>query len=92
MVRRDGDRGTVGAAILMPWWIRNYLIFERFVPLSTAGGMTLWIGIQPGGQWIPAPQRLLAPELEMARLAGAEAWAWIAAHPGQYVYDCLITS
>jgi hypothetical protein len=78
------------AAVLTPWWIRNYLIFDRFVPLTTAGGMTLWIGIQPGGQWIPAPQRLLAPELEMSRLAGSEAWAWIKAHPGQYVYDCLI--
>ena len=78
------------AAVLMPWWIRNYLIFDRFVPLTTAGGMTLWIGIQPGGQWIPAPQRLLAPELEMARLAGSEAWAWIMQHPGQYLYDCLI--
>jgi len=77
-------------AVLMPWWIRNYLLFERFVPLTTASGMTLWIGIQPGGQWVPAPQRLLAPELEMSRLAGLEAWTWIKAHPGHYVYDCLI--
>jgi hypothetical protein len=77
-------------AVLMPWWIRNYILFDRFVPLTTASGMTLWIGIQPGGQWIPAPERLLAPELEMSRLAGTEAWAWIKAHPGQYVYDCLI--
>ena len=78
------------AAVLTPWWIRNYLLFDRFVPLTTASGLTLWIGIQPGGQWVPAPERLLAPELEMSRLAGAEAWAWMKAHPGQYVYDCLI--
>ena len=78
------------AVVLTPWWIRNYLLFDRFVPLTTASGLTLWIGIQPGGQWIPAPERLLAPELELSRLAGAEAWAWIKAHPGQYVYDCLI--
>jgi 4-amino-4-deoxy-L-arabinose transferase-like glycosyltransferase len=77
-------------AVLIPWWIRNYLLFDTFVPLTTASGLTLWIGIQPGGQWVPAPQRLLGPELEMSRLAGAEAWAWIKAHPGQYVYDCLV--
>ena len=74
---------------MTPWWIRNYLIFDSFVPLTTATGMTWWIGIQPGGRWVPAPERLLAPELEMSRLAATEAWAWVRAHPTEYLADCI---
>lgn len=82
---------AAGACMLcmLPWWVRNYLVFDAFVPLTTATGMTWWIGIQPSGRWIPAPDRLLAPELEMSRLAAAEAWAWVSAHPVEYIADCL---
>jgi len=38
----------IGVAILVgPWWIRNYTVFNRFVPFSTEGGVSLWIGLNP---------------------------------------------
>lgn len=30
--------------IFAPWWIRNYQVFDRFVPLSTNGGFNFWLG------------------------------------------------
>ena len=29
--------------IFSPWWIRNYKVFDRFVPLSTNGGFNFWL-------------------------------------------------
>lgn len=29
-------------AVIAPWWLRNYEIYNEFVPLSTMGGFTLW--------------------------------------------------
>ncbi len=36
----------VGTALLvvLPWTVRNYLVFETFVPVSTAGALNLWQG------------------------------------------------
>ena len=35
------------ALTLTPWMIRNYLIFDRFVPLTTKGGLSLWTANNP---------------------------------------------
>lgn len=32
------------AALLSPWWIRNYIIFDAFVPFSTSSGMNFYLG------------------------------------------------
>ena len=37
--------GTVLA--LLPWWIRNYVDFHRFIPLSTEAGNPLLAGVSP---------------------------------------------
>lgn len=29
--------------IFSPWWIRNYKVFDKFVPLSTNGGFNFWL-------------------------------------------------
>jgi hypothetical protein len=29
---------------IMPWTIRNFVVFERFVPISTGGGKALYVG------------------------------------------------
>ena len=35
-----------GAALLvvLPWTVRNYIVFDAFVPVSTAGALNLWQG------------------------------------------------
>jgi 4-amino-4-deoxy-L-arabinose transferase-like glycosyltransferase len=38
------------ALVIAPWTVRNYQLFDRFVPISTGGGKALYIGTNlPGG-------------------------------------------
>jgi 4-amino-4-deoxy-L-arabinose transferase-like glycosyltransferase len=32
------------ALVVLPWTVRNYLVFDAFVPVSTAGALNLWQG------------------------------------------------
>ena len=44
----------VAIAILAPWTIRNYIVFDRFVPISTNGGFNFWRGnndVTTGSPW-----------------------------------------
>lgn len=38
---------VAGAAILMPWIIRNYQVFDAFVPMTTTSGANFWQGSSP---------------------------------------------
>ncbi len=51
--RRGGWRGGALATVLLllaflvpvlPWTVRNYVVLDRFVPLSTGGGKALYVG------------------------------------------------
>ncbi len=75
-------------AVMLPWWLRNAIVFGAFVPLTSAGPISLWIGNNPGatGNWLPPP--VAAPgatELGYGRQAGAVAREWIAQHPAEFV-------
>ncbi len=37
----------VGVCIVLPWVVRNYQIFDAFVPMTTASGSNLWQGNSP---------------------------------------------
>ena len=79
-------------AIMMPWWIRNAVLFGAFVPLTTSGGLALWVGAQPDGGMVwklPPPQWSLAGEVGYSRLAAAEAMRIIADDPLGYLARCL---
>jgi hypothetical protein len=79
--------------VIMPWWIRNALAFGEFVPLTSSGGLALWVGAQPGGGVVwQAPPRdwWTLGEMEAARVAAAEAWRTIFADPLGYLARCLI--
>ncbi|MCG2724954.1 MAG: hypothetical protein L6420_01640 [Elusimicrobia bacterium] len=55
-----------------PWWIRNYNVFNKFVPFSTEGGYTLWVGSNPladGGGDCPHSN----PPIELGEL-GMDKW------------------
>jgi 4-amino-4-deoxy-L-arabinose transferase-like glycosyltransferase len=56
LFRRVGLIKTVGRAALVavaaalviaPWAVRNHRVFDAFVPISTNGGVNLWIGNNP---------------------------------------------
>ncbi len=79
-------------AILLPWWIRNALIFGAFVPLTSAGGYGLWIGNNPGatGHWMrPPPQLYGMGEIAFGKAAAAIAIDWIVQHPMDFVRNTL---
>ena len=88
-VLATGLRGAVIAAfVMLPWWIRNWLLFHAFVPLTTASGASLWIGNNPEatGNWEPPPPALKGiPELAYGRRIQTIAVAWMTSHPADFV-------
>lgn len=80
--------GLVALLVLLPWWVRNGIVFHAFVPLTTASGASLWIGNNPDatGNWEPPPVALKGvPELAYGKRIAAIAIAWIEAHPAAFV-------
>ena len=81
---------AVTTLTLLPWWIRNWLVFHAFVPLTTAGPSGLWIGVASPAGWVQLPREfLLGGELESARLFAAESWRLIVADPVGYLLGSL---
>ena len=84
-----GLRGAaVAAVVMLPWWIRNWMVFHAFVPLTTAGGASLWIGNNPEatGNWEPPPVALKGiPEMLYGPKIQAIAVEWIRSHPAGFV-------
>jgi len=39
---------AVTAAVISPWIIRNYRLFDRFIPIRDSAGCILWLGNHPG--------------------------------------------
>ena len=79
-------------AVMLPWWLRNALVFGQFVPFTTSSGLALWVGAQPDGGMVwklPPPEWSRTGELEASRLAAAEAWRIVAADPVGYIARCL---
>lgn len=76
------------AATMLPWWIRNFAVFARFVPLTSAGGYGLWIGNNPdaNGHWLPPPRSLHGlPEIAFGQAAARLAIVWIQENPIGFV-------
>lgn len=76
--------------VVAPWSARNYLVFDRFVPLATNGGYNLMLGNNPqawGGGWMALE---IENELQKMNEVDAEKRArqlavdWIKAHPVDY--------
>ncbi|HEU4704745.1 MAG TPA: glycosyltransferase, partial [Sphingomicrobium sp.] len=84
---------AAGCAILtlIPWWIRNWLLFHRFVPLTAASGYSLWIGSTPlgDGTYLQAPPSFRhGDEFQISAALGAEARNIIASDPVHYLVHC----
>jgi len=86
---------------LMPWTVRNCLVFGRFVPLATNGGVHLWVGNNPhatGGSYARdgrpvtdyAPDHIRAEikggsEPEISGVFAREAFRWMRRNPGRFL-------
>lgn len=36
---------------LSPWWLRNYMVFDSFIPFTTSSGKVLYLGNNPANQF-----------------------------------------
>jgi hypothetical protein len=62
---------AVAVLVLLPWWLRNWLVFGAFVPLTSSGGLSLAFAVN-GGHLPPIRPDL--PEIERFALQGRIAW------------------
>lgn len=89
--RNVGRTVILGVFILIfvfPWIYRNYLVFQRIIPVSTAGGTVLWIsnnhyvahhplrwGFYVGYEQLPGAEKLISSD-EIARSDYAMHYTW----------------
>jgi hypothetical protein len=85
--------GVAMVVVILPWTIRNDLLFHAFIPVSTNGGYTLLTGNNPSAQGRYNAEDSLVTELSkdpadqvaMDRVARERAMTWIGAHPMGFV-------
>lgn len=92
----------VGFSVILPWTIRNYLVFHRIVLLKTSFGLNLWLGNNPNATGFlytasgePMQNTLPANMLEyLGSLNEAERYAflqrealeWIKSNPARFLH------
>ncbi len=84
---------TVGTSlVVVPWTLRNFVHFHRIIPLSTSGGVNVWIGNNPqayGGFVFPKDEALnpliplIGDEVALDELAYRLGFGFIRKHPGR---------
>ncbi|HEX8599601.1 MAG TPA: hypothetical protein VF952_13935 [Chloroflexia bacterium] len=77
----------VGLATLLPWTVRNYAAYHRFIPVDTTGGYNLWLA-SLGVRDEPRMQdelRRIQGQGERQDYAFARAWDTIASDPAAFV-------
>ncbi len=75
--------------VLVPWWVRNWLVFGSFVPLTTTLGYSLWVANHAGatGMWVAPPSHLAyGGEIATTARLGQTALDWIVQHPGEWMH------
>ncbi|MDS1029674.1 glycosyltransferase family 39 protein [Bacillota bacterium LX-D] len=85
---------------ICPWTIRNYYVFHRFIPISTNGGITIYLNNNPyaQGHWqdpFKLPNSPLAKyqnpktgfwdELAVDKVGKELAGKWILENPGDFI-------
>jgi dolichyl-phosphate-mannose-protein mannosyltransferase len=85
--------GLIFAMGILPWTIRNYVVFHKFIPLRSNFGLELWLGNNPGvpDSWTPwlhpndnideAHKYARMTEIPYMEEKEREAWAFIRSHP-----------
>jgi len=92
---------VIAGLVVLPWTVRNYLAFKRFVPVAAYGGLHLWVGNNPhatGGSYAETgrpvteyvPDHILAEvkgknEAEISDIFAREAFRWIGRNPGRFL-------
>jgi hypothetical protein len=84
--------GAAAAAVVAPWTYRNWRVLGAFVPVSTNGGVNLWMGNNADADGCynfptsPAnPLYMVRDEVRRDRLGRRLAWDYIRRHPVTFV-------
>lgn len=85
--------GAVVAALILPWTVRNYLVFDRFLLLNSQAGQVFWNANHPdlgvefeGAAMFPIPEDLRGVnEIDLSNELMRRGWANIAADPWRFV-------
>jgi len=63
--------GLLTLAVISPWMLRQAVLFETFVPVTTGGGITLWEGTgAAGGRTVPGWALPSVPDEIVAEFGG----------------------
>ncbi len=95
-LKRALARGAVVAGVaalaVAPWTYRNWRVFRAFVPVSTNGGLSLWVGNNPnatGTYYYPTssinPLFMTEGELRRDRLGRELSWYFIRNERAQFL-------
>jgi 4-amino-4-deoxy-L-arabinose transferase-like glycosyltransferase len=75
--------------VVAPWSIRNYLVLDAFVPISTAGGEGFYSANNglATGRYVPVYERSLDQYDEVTRSKLGFRWGleWISEHPAEFL-------
>jgi 4-amino-4-deoxy-L-arabinose transferase-like glycosyltransferase len=93
---------AVAILVISPWWIRNIVVLDAFMPLGTQGGINLPMGFGPRalrhqGIWASNPEDgwpeiaalkldIVTSEVMLARHRQRLALNWMLANPGQVLH------
>ncbi len=73
--------------VIAPWTIRNYRLFGEFVPVTTCGGVGLWVANNPRSTGLSCrvpPVQADSNEAERDHQLWRQAWQQIAEHPRRF--------
>ena len=79
--------------VFAPWWIRNYQVFDHFIPLSTNGGFNFWLGnVQLTQSNDPGTMDTVWPDTEYAMSSHGYklGWNYIKKNPAAFLHQLPI--
>jgi len=95
---KPAGRGLRGWGVMLlaagltiaPWTLRNHRVLGGFVPISTNGGVMLWMGLHPGasgGYHFPRENNPLyiTDEVKRNRIGYRESVRFVFSRPGEFI-------
>ena len=73
--------------VISPWSVRNYRLFGEYVPITTSGGVGLWVANNPRATGLSCPIPSVTAEcseVQRDRLLWKRAWRYITANPRHF--------
>lgn len=83
LVRLAGYSALAATVVVLPWWIRNWIVLGDFVPLTTSAGLNFYVETMQ--TWAAPLESFRMREVERMAYLGAIALDWVISHPAEYL-------